>query len=123
MGRLVDASSIKRAMQWYNRFIARCVSDIDDNTAAVTVEAPLEVTEAASEAPAPETAGKRRRERHSQAPLDFSEGEFMRGGLRMKSEETEISRLDAAREVDREGVRQRMANNRARQRLRPAAER
>ena len=46
----------------------------------------------------------------------------MRGGLRMKNQEIAraISRLDGAREVDKTDVRTWMANNRARQRKRPA---
>ena len=123
MGGLLDPCFIKRAMNWYYRFMARRVMDVHENVAAVAAEAALEVTGAESEAPGSETAGKRRREHYSRAQLDFLEREFVRGGLRMKNEEIAraISRLDGAREVDKNDVRQWMANSRARQRQRPAA--
>ena len=59
---------------------------------------------------------------YSKAQLDFLEREFMRDGLHMKNEKIAraISRLYGAREVDKNDVRTWMANNRARQRKRPA---
>jgi hypothetical protein len=96
------------------------VMDIDEGVDSAP--APL-LEHSAAELPVAESVGKRRRVHYSKAQLDVLEQEFLRGGARSRNEEIArtISCLDGAREVDKNDVRQWMANARRSHRARRAS--